>query len=248
MERDPFDASRTYGVLDEDLTHILNLSWNALLPDGSRGLDNAFGRALLDGWQLSGISTFTSGIPIRLWFGGDAAGGGVSQAFLGTPDVVGPGGPSNGLAPDFVCDPRLGGAAVGEKLLNIDCIEVPAFGTSPPRNPPYDIRTPFRTNHDLTVFKNFTIHGSQKLQFRAGFFNIFNAAFATRGGADIDLALDAQCNRRADHVPNGIGGYADGVCDPAGGYTFTDVARENFGKINVKRGHRVVEFVLKYYF
>jgi len=48
--------------------------------------------------------------------------------------------------------------------------------------------------------------------------------------------------------PNGIGGYADGVCDPAGGYTFTDVARENFGKINVKRGHRVIEFVLKYYF
>ena len=248
LERDPFDASRTYGVLDEVRTHILNVSWNAVLPDGSRRLDNAFGRALLDGWQLSGISTFTSGIPIRLWFGGDAAGSGVSQAFLGTPDVVGPGGPSNGLAPDFVCDPRLGNSAVGEKILNIDCIEVPAFGTNPPRNPPYDMRTPFRMNHDLTVFKNFTIHGSQKLQFRAGFFNIFNAAFATMGGADIDLALDTQCNRRADHVPNGIGGYADGVCDPAGGYTFTDVARENFGKINVKRGHRVVEFVLKYYF
>jgi hypothetical protein len=78
--------------------------------------------------------------------------------------------------------------------------------------------------------------------------DVFNAAFTTTGGADIDLSLDTQCNRRADHVPNGIGGYADGVCDPAGGYTFTDVARENFGKINVKRGHRVIEFVLKYYF
>ena len=112
LERDPFDPARTYGVLDEDRRHIFNLSWNALLPDGSRNLDNAFGRIVLGGWQLSGISTFTSGAPIRLWFSGDAAGNGVSQAYFGTPDVVGPaGGPSNGLAPAFVCDPRRGGSA-----------------------------------------------------------------------------------------------------------------------------------------
>jgi len=98
LERDPFDPARTYGVLDEDRRHIFNLSWNALLPDGSGVLNNAFGRGLLDGWQLSGISTFTSGAPIRLSFSGDAAGNGVSQAYFGTPDVVGPaGGPSNGL-------------------------------------------------------------------------------------------------------------------------------------------------------
>ena len=34
---DPFDPSRTYGVLPEDRTHIFNLSWNAFLPDGARG-------------------------------------------------------------------------------------------------------------------------------------------------------------------------------------------------------------------
>ena len=28
----------------------------------------------------------------------------------------------------------------------------------------------------------------------------------------------------------------------------TDVTKQNFGKIIVKRGHRVVEFVLKFYF
>jgi hypothetical protein len=31
-------------------------------------------------------------------------------------------------------------------------------------------------NHDLTLFKNFAVHVDQKLQFRAGFFNIFNMA------------------------------------------------------------------------
>ena len=254
--RDPFDASRTYGVLPEDRRHILNVSWNALLPDGARGrLDNVVGRGLLNGWQLSGISTFLSGIPIQLAFSGDAFGPGVSQAYFGTPDVIGPdpggfiGGAGSSLAPEFTCDPRLGGSAVGEKLLNVDCIKVPDFGQSPPLIPPYDIRTPWRMNHDLTIFKNFVVHGDQRLQFRAGFFNILNMAYLKpEFGNDIDLALETTCNRRVDHVPNGIGDYADGVCDPTGGYSFTPNTIENFGKINLKRGRRIVELVVKYYF
>ena len=103
--------------------------------------------------------------------------------------------------------------------------------------------------HDLTLFKNFALRGSQKLQFRTGFFNIFNTASAATAIAnDVDLTLDTRCNRRVDHVPNGVGGYADGVCDPAGGYSFTDVTKANFGRINILRGHRVIEFVLKYDF
>jgi hypothetical protein len=62
---DPYDPSRTYGVLRTDRTHILNLSWNAFLPDGARGsLDNVVLRGALNGWQLSGISTLASGIPV----------------------------------------------------------------------------------------------------------------------------------------------------------------------------------------
>ncbi len=254
--RDPFDASRTHGVLNEDRRHILNVSWNVMLPDGARGrLDHAVGRGLLNGWQLSGISTLLSGVPIHLAFSGDAAGPGVSQAYFGTPDVVGPdqsgfiGGAGNSLAPEFKCDPRLDGSAVGEKLLNVDCIKVPDFGESPPLIPPYDLRTPWRMNHDVTLFKNFSIRGDQRLQFRAGFFNIFNMAYVKpEFGNDIDLALETTCNRRVDHVPNGIGDYADGVCDPTGGYSFTQNTIENFGKINLKRGRRIVELVVKYYF
>ena len=60
---------RTYGVLRTDRTHILNVSWNAFLPDGARGsIDNAVMRGVLNGWQLSGISTLASGIPIPLEF------------------------------------------------------------------------------------------------------------------------------------------------------------------------------------
>jgi len=49
-------------------------------------------------------------------------------------------------------------------------------------------------------------------------------------------------------VPDGAGGYVDQVCDPAAGFHFTDDTRNNFGRIVSQTGHRVVEFVVKYYF
>jgi hypothetical protein len=49
------------------------------------------------------------------------------------------------------------------------------------------------------------------------------------------------------NVPDGAGGTQN-VCDPTGGFEFTPQTKDNFGKINLKRGHRVIELVLKYYF
>ena len=250
---DPYDPTRTYGVLPQDRTHILNVSWNAFLPDGARGaMNNWFGRGLLNGWQLSGITSLASGIPYRLSFSGAAR----RTRWRRPPTSARPtssvralsGG--NGLAPVYTCDPTLGGKDVGEKILDINCIGVPAFGENGELTPPYNLRQPLRSNHDLTLFKNFTIRGEQKIQFRVGFFNLFNQSFATTAvdGNDINLVLDTTCRVTRNGVPNGLGGTSDGVCDPTGGFDFTPQTISNFGKINLKRGHRVVEFVLKYYF
>src|SRR4029079_11582274 len=82
---DPYDPNRTSGVLNTDRTHILNVSWNAFLPDGARGkLDNPVLRGVLNGWQLSGISTLASGIPITPVFAGDAANAAVAAELLAT--------------------------------------------------------------------------------------------------------------------------------------------------------------------
>ena len=247
---DPYNPDRTFGVLPEERRHVFNISWNAFLPDGARGaMDNVFGRGLLNGWQMSGISTVATGRPIRLSFTGDAAAGAVSAAWFGTADVVGPSnGGGNGLAPAYTCDPRLGGGDVGERLLNLDCISVPAFGQDGDLVPPYDLREPLRMNHDLTLFKNFQIRGEQKIQFRIGFFNLFNQAFATTQvtGSDINLSLDTRCNVRVN-APNGTGSTTE-VCDPTQGFFYTDQTRDNFGNINLLRGRRVIELVLKYYF
>ena len=63
-------------------------------------------------------------------------------------------------------------------MLDINCIGFPTFGSNGQLVPPYNIRTPTRYNQDLTLFKNFAIKGDQKIQFRVGFFNLFNHAFA----------------------------------------------------------------------
>jgi hypothetical protein len=248
---DPYDPDRTYGVVNNDRTHILNVSWNAFLPDGAKGgMDNAFGRGLLNGWQLSGISSMASGIPIRLSFSGAAAQESIAAAYFGTADVVGPSNTrGNALAPVYSCDPRLDGKEVGEKILDLSCIGVPPFGENGDLIPPNNIRTPTRFNHDLTLFKNFKTVGDQRLQFRVGFFNLFNQAFANTNIAnDINLTLDTTCNVVVPSLPNGAGGTATNVCDPLGGFSYTTQTQQNFGKINLKRGHRVIEFVLKYYF
>ena len=109
---------------------------------------------------------------------------------------------------------------------------------------------PTRINHDLTVFKNFAIHGDQKIQFRVGFFNLFNQAWVTtNSAADIDLVLNTTCNvsrqrraqRRRRRRPT-----TSATRRRASSYDQNTI--DNFGKINLKRGRRVIEFVLKYYF
>jgi hypothetical protein len=250
--RDPFVASRTYGVRNEDRTHIFNLSWNAFLPDPIKN-GNPVAKGVLNGWQVSGISTLASGIPIWLGFAGPAGSSNASQAYYGTPDTVlltGPGSSQGGIAPIYTCNPITGNTSKGQKMLDINCISFPAFGQEGQVKPAYDLRTPTRINHDITFFKNFAISNEQKLQVRVGIFNLFNNAFATTAisASDIDLTLNTVCNVTRDGVPNGNGGTADGVCDASKGFHFDDNTKANFGKINLLRGHRVVEFALKYYF
>ncbi len=248
---DPIDPARSEGVLESDRTHIFNFSWNATLPDPIQD-GPLFLKGLLNGWQLSGISTVASGIPIRLRLTGPINSDGMERYFFGTPSFIGGQG-SGAFAPVYVSDPRTGNASLGDRLFDINAIRLPnlAGGEVGDINPPYNLRYPTRMNHDLTIFKDFRFSNDQRLQFRVGFFNLFNMAYAgVRSDLtnDIDLMLETQCNVTVNGVPNGNGGTVDNVCDPTGGFSFTPNTIANFGKINLLRGRRVVELALKYYF
>ena len=138
---------------------------------------------------------------------------------------------------------------MGDKVLDVSCIGIPGFGQTGPAFTPFNLRSASRSFHDLTVFKDFKLGGDRRLQFRVGAFNIFNQAYpGFRPNSDIDLTLDTVCNVRRNGVPNGLGGTADNVCDPNGGYRLTDNTIANFGKIITKRGHRIMEFALRLFF
>jgi hypothetical protein len=254
---DPIDTrGRSWGILPFDRTHVFNLSYNYTLPKVARGkLDNAVMRGVLDGWQMSGITTFQTGTPIRLRFSGDLAAAGQGQAWWGTDAFVSNGQSAGAITPVYLGDPRLDSSKLGGKILDINKFQIPTFGNTGPAQPPFYIRTPSRSNFDVSFFKNFQITESQKIQFRSGFFNIFNQAYPTRidvgnaANSDINLVLNTECIQRVASAPDGRAGQTrTNFCDPTGGFRFTQSTLDNFGKITNKHGRRIVEFAFKYYF
>ena len=252
---DPIDTRhRNWGVLPFDRTHVFNVSYNYNVPDMARGgFRNWFSNALLNGWQMSGITTFASGVPIKLKFGGLLSSATYAAAYFGT-DAFGAQGASSGaIAPILASNPQVnGGTTLGSKAFDINAIKIPGLGQTGDQVSPFYIRYPHRWNHDVSFFKNFQINERQKLQFRTGLFNIFNQAYARDTGAqDINTTLNVICgpgNTPVNGVPNGAGGTTDNICDPRKGLAFDPATIANFGRVNVKRGHRIVEFALKYSF
>jgi hypothetical protein len=271
---DPIDTrGRSWGILPFDRTHVFNLSYNYNLPKLARGsFDHAITRGILNGWQMSGITTFQTGTPIRLRFSGDLSGAGNAVAWYGSDAFNTQGQSAGAITPVYLGDPRLSSTALGGKILDISKFQIPAFGKSGPSQPPFYIRTPSRSNFDVSFFKNFNFSETKKFQFRTGLFNVFNQAYPTRidinnpGASDINLQLNTFSLDRTKNgsgvigtpdpnkscpnngVPNGLGGTRDGVCDPTKGFAFTPDTLNNFGKITNKHGRRIVEFAFKFYF
>jgi len=253
---DPIDTrGRSWGILPFDRTHVFNASYNYTLPKLARGsLDNGFTRAVLNGWQMSGITTLQTGIPIRLRFSGDINGTGSGLAWFGT-DAFNILGQSVGaVAPVYLGNPSVGGDKLGEKYFDLSKLAIPTFPNTGPAQPPFYLRAPSRSNFDVSFFKNFNFSESKKLQFRAGFFNVFNQAYPTNividtnnpGASDIYVTINTVCKAKKD-VPNGLGGTTN-VCDPLAGYDYDQSTKDNFGKVLHKHGRRIVEFAFKFYF
>ena len=99
------------------------------------------------------------------------------------------------------------------------------------------------------MFKDFKLGGDRRLQFRVGAFNVFNQAYPTfrpnrrlrPGAADgVQPPRHGRAERQRRHGSD--------LCDPTGGYHFSQNTVDNFGKVITKRGRRVVEFALRLFF
>ncbi|MFL6332562.1 MAG: carboxypeptidase regulatory-like domain-containing protein [Pyrinomonadaceae bacterium] len=260
---DPIDTrNRSWGILPFDRTHVFNLSYNWSVPDLARGsFENAFTRGILNGWQMSGITTVQSGIPIRLRFTGAISTTDTAQAWYGSDAFNGSnaGASLGAVTPIYLRNPQRGGTALGSFAYDLSALAIPSFPNTGPSQPPFYIRTPGRSNFDVSFFKNFNITETKKIQFRTGLFNVFNQAYPTQINVgttnpaltDIFLALETECVSpltSAQALPTGNGTNVATTCDPTKGYRFTSNTVNNFGKILNKRGRRIVEFALKFEF
>jgi hypothetical protein len=154
------DPERDHGLSDFDVDHRLVASfvYNLPLGAGERFAADATGakEALVGGWQVNGIYTWQRGFPLT-----------VTAADLdGLNDSFG------ANRADLVGDPNSGGSSI-QRWFNTDAFAQPAAGRfgSSGRN---ILRGPGVNNLDLAVFKNFSLVGRTKLQFRLESFNALN--------------------------------------------------------------------------
>jgi hypothetical protein len=120
-----------------------------------------FGKEVVNGWQINGITTLSSGSPYNVLSGVDTNLDGIATD-----------------RPDRVGDPSLGGGRSRSQKIagyfNTAAFAVPVTGTpygDSPRNP---LIGPGYVNTDISAFKRFAIYEQSTLLFRAEIFNVFN--------------------------------------------------------------------------
>jgi hypothetical protein len=207
---DPFSIANNYGPLAYDHTHILNFAYSWNLPKLIHG--NKILGGAVNGWQLSGYTTYQSGAVLQPNMGGNMNAqfpGGLTTPLIGAPDLPNnalllPNGlyansmnPStwfgsssyNLILPVVTCDPRQ--RAKGT-YFNPNCFGPPqAAGQQGTLNMPY-MRNPAYFDSDLALYKNFNITERQKLQFRISATNWLNhplPQFGLAGNSDNTLSF-----------------------------------------------------------
>jgi hypothetical protein len=174
---------RNYGRAGFDRTHNMVISYTYDLPKASRHWNNAFSRLAFDGWQLSGITSFTSGQPLGLGYSlvvaqdlTGASGAGVDSRVVLTGNPVLPKGDRTEL-----------------RHFNTDVVQPPTRDNFGIGNAPKDpIRGPGLNVFDISLFKNFALGSNEarRLQFRLETYNAFN--HSNFNAVDTAARFDAQ--------------------------------------------------------
>jgi len=163
-EVNPINPALSHALSSFDVTHNFVVSYNYKLPLES--LLHASNR-WSEGWELSGITHFSSGLPVTLVNYGDnsllgAEPNGINNYGIDEPDYSG--GPL-----DLNHNPR-NGAYFNASQFSDNALGTP--GTAKRRF----FHGPGMDNYDMALLKNVHLSESKSLQFRVEAFNIFNHA------------------------------------------------------------------------
>lgn len=223
-----------YRLLEFDRTHSFVTTYVYKFPQfGSRFGNNALTRGLLNGWQVSGITSFISGNPYELGVG---IGGGINS----TQRI-------SGSWNEPARFQLIGDASAGKDglLINPGAFALPPIGGQGYGNRTY-LRNPGINNTDLSIFKNIPIGNPDKnrmIQLRLEAFNAFNHTQFSGVNAGTALSVKGVSN---NDIFNNYGSAVitnnlrpTGSIAPLGTY---------FGEYNGARDPRIVQLAVKFYF
>jgi hypothetical protein len=165
---DPFvsdNGARNYNSAGRR-PHALTFHYAWLVPGADRA-SSPWLRALVNDWQVSGLTTFLSGTQ-----------GGFSYTYgssVPTGVLSGTGSIGGTSRPRIVCDPSLPRSErTFERQLRTECIAPPddEFRIGTARGD--EFQGPGYMNWDISVFKNVPMGNTRRLQFRVELYNAFN--------------------------------------------------------------------------
>ena len=169
--------------------HSLVINYSYEVPNLSRKWDNIVVKAILDNWQVSGITSMLSG---------NEQGVGYGYSNVPTGTLAGTGAiDAGGSRPDIVCDPRLPrGERTFDRQFKTECIAPPSdqFRLGNARGD--ELQGPGFINWDISFFKNVPMGGTRRLQLRVELYNAFNTDQwnGINSGATFDFNTGAQTN------------------------------------------------------
>jgi carboxypeptidase family protein/TonB-dependent receptor-like protein len=192
------DNRANRGVSDFDRTHRFILSGFWELPSPGFVKDSTAGKLIFDGWQIGGILTIMSGLPIDIvdtgagsfygLSGGGAALARPNFALGATRETANSNAPSGYFFNPFAFARPVvlanqpirssGGAAIAGAVGT----DIGAVG----RN---ILRGPRQKNTDFSVIKRFHVSESKNVEFRAEFFNLFNQVNLANPISDLNAVL-----------------------------------------------------------
>jgi carboxypeptidase family protein len=148
-----------------DQPHLLNAFYSYQLPFGKGQTfdpDNNVARALVSGWEISGITRYSSGTPLG--------------PFTTNCNVPQAGTCWASYNPAFTGDVKLKGDGGVSPFIDINAFITPASFTygNTPATGAYGLRNPHFFNQDLSLSRNFAIRENLRFVFGADSFNLFN--------------------------------------------------------------------------
>jgi len=213
-----------YGWLTFDRTQNLVFNYIYTLPRIPKGsfVDNSFGRLVLNGWEVSGMTTMNSGSPASITY---------SIANVSTLNQQTTGDPNWGPRVVLLGNPNLSrGDRTINQFIRTNVFAPAGRGSTGMDSTLYQVRGPGINNWDISAFKNVPYAGENRyIQLRVEMFNAFNHTQFS----DFNRSIVFNSAGQITNLPPSQGG---------GGGTF------GFGAMTSARSARIIQLAAKIYF